>query len=159
MAARFTDAEIAGLLTEPKRLPADFRTRLRLLSKRGHKERDLELEGAAGNTFRLKLRQSDYNVLDFSVILAVFVPGSNELFRLKRYNGKSHEHTNQIEGDSFYAFHVHTATQRYQERGEDEDAYALPSTEYADLDAALRSMLNDCGFEVGEEPQLRLFEV
>jgi hypothetical protein len=29
---------------------------------------------------------------------------------LRRCNGKSHEHTNIIESDKFYDFHIHTAT-------------------------------------------------
>jgi hypothetical protein len=43
---------------------------------------------------------------------------------LRRHNGKSHEHTNQIEAGAFYDFHIHRATERYQELGMREDAYA-----------------------------------
>ena len=68
------------------------------------------------------LRQNKINRLDFSVILAVRVPQSNLLFRLRRYNGKSHEHTNHIEGDTFYDYHIHMATERYQEIGTRKDA-------------------------------------
>jgi len=55
--------------------------------------------------------------LDFSIILAYCPEASNQLFRLRRYNGKSHEHTNTIEADKFYNYHIHTATERYQELG------------------------------------------
>ena len=53
------------------------------------------------------------------------VPQSNRVFRLRRYNGKSHEHTNPIEKEIFYDFHIHTATERYQVlENKKEDTYA-----------------------------------
>ncbi|MBN2311433.1 MAG: hypothetical protein JXR94_20820 [Candidatus Hydrogenedentes bacterium] len=107
--------------------------------------------------YRVILRQSDFNALDFSVVLAVDVPDTNQLFRLRRYNGKSHEHTNHIEGDVFYDFHVHYATERYQETGAREDAFAKPSDRFGDWNAALLCMFEDCGFEAPEDPQGRLF--
>ena len=90
--------------------------------KRDTRNRDLELRGDAGSEFSVMLRQNKINRLDFSVILAVRVPQSNLLFRLRRYNGKSHEHANHIEGDTFYDYHIHMATERYQEIGTREDA-------------------------------------
>lgn len=117
MAVTYTDAEIARLLAEEKPLPADWQQRFRLSSKLGHDERELIVAGRAGSQFRVIFRKSRSNSLDFSVILGVDIPLSNRLFRLRRYNGKSHEHTNQIEGDSFYDFHIPMATERYQLRG------------------------------------------
>ena len=73
------------------------------------------VSGAA--EFRIILRRNHINPLDFSVILAVRVPNSNQLFRLRRYNGNSHEHTNKIENEKLHDFHIHLATKRYQERG------------------------------------------
>ena len=58
------------------------------------------------------MRQNRINLLDFSVILAVRVPQLNQVFRLRRYNGRSHEHTNQIESVTFHDFHIHFATER-----------------------------------------------
>jgi hypothetical protein len=52
----------------------------------------------------LVLRQSILNPLDFSIILAYRPPKSNQLFRLQRYNGKSHEHTNLSKGKHFMIF-------------------------------------------------------
>jgi hypothetical protein len=115
MAARLTDKEIKALIAETKPLPADYIARTQTKPKRGHKERELELTGKNGSEFRLILRQSLLNSLDFSVILAYQVPGKNQSLRLRRYNGKSHEHTNKLESQTFYDFHVHTATERYQE--------------------------------------------
>jgi hypothetical protein len=113
MAAKYSDAEIQALLAEKKPLPEDFRSKIRLREKRGHKEQELDIEGVNGNQFRLILRQSSFNGLDFSVILAYCPTGSNQVFRLRRYNGKSHEHTNIIESEKFFDYHIHTATERY----------------------------------------------
>jgi hypothetical protein len=159
MAATYSDQEIAALLQERKPLPADWRTNLRLRpTKRGHEERDLELPGDAGGEFRLILRQNKINPLDFSIILAVRVPNSSTIFRLRRYNGKSHEHTNHIEGQTFYDFHIHIATERYQHIGTREDAYAEPTDRYGDFHGALRCLFKDANLDPPPEPQGRLFE-
>ena len=118
-----------------------------------HQERDLTLSGDAGSEFRLILRQNEVNPFDFSIILAVRVPRSNHLFRIRRYNGKSHEHTNHIEQVTFYDFHIHIATQRYQELGTREDAYAEPTGPYADFRGALRCLIGDTNLDIPPDPQ------
>ena len=158
MAGTYSDQEIAALIQERKPLPADWRARVRLRPKRGHEERDLELTGDRGSEFRMILRQNRINRLDFSLILAVRVPQSNQLFRLRRYNGKSHEHTNHIEDQTFYDFHIHMATERYQEIGTREDAYAEPTDRYGDFHGALRCLIDDANLEVPPEAQGQLFE-
>jgi len=158
MAAKYSDADIESLLQEGKPLSKDFRSKIRLRDKRGHKEQELDIQGASGNRFRLILRQNQFNALDFSIILACFPGDSNQLFRLRRYNGKSHEHTNTIELDRFYDYHIHLATERYQELGMREDAYAKPSDRFSDFNTAVNCMLSDCGFDVPEDPQLKMFE-
>ena len=45
---------------------------------------------------------------------------------------------------SFDDFHIHRATQRYQEFGFDEDAYAEVTDKYSDLPSALNSFVKDC---------------
>ena len=77
---------------------------------------------------------------------------------MRRHNGKSHEHTNQIERNTFYDFHIHMATERYQEFGTREDAYAEITERFGDYESALRCLVDDCGFELPPEPQLSLFE-
>lgn len=158
MAATYSDQEIATLVQESKGLPADWRNRVQLRPKRGHDQRDLDLKGDAGSEFRLILRQNRINPLDFSIILAVRVPQSNALFRLRRYNGKSHEHTNHIEGKTFYDFHIHMATERYQQIGTREDAYAELTDRYGDFHGALRCLLDDANFDIPPEAQTSLFE-
>jgi len=98
-------------------------------------------------------RQSSFNPLDFSIILGCYRPDSNKIFRLRRYNGKSHEHTNRIEGNPFYDFHIHTATERYQNLGMHEDSYAEPTESFSDFFSAMECMLKDCGFGALKAPQ------
>ena len=148
MAIILTDADIARLLTEPKTLPVDFQSRLQPRPKTGHKERDLDIVGQNGSEFQIIVRQSSFNPLDFSVILGYSLPKSGVLFRLRRYNGRSHQHTNQIEEITFYDFHIHTATERYQDAGYAEEHFAEVTDRYVDLNGAIRCLTNDCAFEL-----------
>ena len=157
MAVIYSDQEIESLVQELKPLPSSWRDRTRLQSKRGHQERHLDQTGGARSEFSLILRQSTNNRFDFSIILAVRIPRSNQLFRLRRCNGRSHEHTNHIEGVTFYDFHMHFATERYQALGAREDAYAEPTDRYGDFHGALRCLIADANFEVPPEPQGHLF--
>lgn len=158
MAAKYSDQEIEMFINERKSLPDDYKSKIKLKEKRGHKEQELNVEGENGNKFRLILRQGNINPMDFSIILVLCPPDTTQSFRLRRYNGKSHEHTNSIEGNTFYNFHIHMATERYQELGTREDTYAEPVDSFDEFQSALSSMLNDCGFDVPQEPQQALFE-
>jgi len=158
MGRHFSDQEITSLLGEKKPLPDDWQKRTKMRPKRGHKERDLEIDGISGGRYRLILRESEVNPLAFSVILAVYLPGTSTLFRLRRYNGKGHEHTNLIEGETFYDFHIHTATERYQELGAREDAYAEPTERFSDLRGAVRCLIQDANLSIPKDPQGCLFE-
>ncbi|MDA8336810.1 MAG: hypothetical protein M0Z41_17785 [Peptococcaceae bacterium] len=148
MTARYSDIEIALLIAEQKPLSSDFHLRIQFRTKRGHKERELDVNGVNGSQFRLILRQSLLNSLDFSAILAYRPPDSSQLFRLRRYNGKSHEHTNTLEKVTFYDFHIHMATERYQDAGAREDAYAEPTDCFSDYSKAVEYLLNDCNFKL-----------
>jgi hypothetical protein len=152
-----TDAEIAALISEPKQLESDFRSKLQLRPKQGHKERELDITGATGSEFRLILRQSLFNILDFSAILAYSGKSSSQVFRLRRYNGKSHEHTNKIERQTIYDFHIHFATERYQHSGLREDAYAEATNRYGDFQGALSCLIQDCGLVLPSNEEELLF--
>jgi hypothetical protein len=152
----FDEAQINGLLHEQKTLPRNYTERIQLKTKRGHRERELELSGDSGSEFRLILRQSSFNVLDFSIILSYRPPSTSQFFRLRRYNGKSHEHTNQLERQKFYGFNIHQATERYQDSGLREDAYAEITDRYADFSGALECMIADCAFQISPDSSLSL---
>lgn len=159
VAVFYSDDEIQRLLAEPKPLPPDYRARIRPREKRGHSEQELVIQGQHGSEFRLLYRQSLFNPFDFSVILGVCPPQSNQTFRLRRYNGRSHPHTNTLEQVTFYDFHIHTATSRYQEIGAREDWYAEPTSRFADVHTALNCMMEDCSFILPPRDQGALFEV
>jgi len=157
MVARFSDEDIGALLQETKLAPADYRAALGSRKpKRGHEEAKLIVSRADGGEFSIRVRQSTRDPLDFSVILAVRPADSYSPFRLRRYNGR-HEHTNRIERDRFDACHIHMATQRYQERGFVEEAYAEPSDRFYDVESAIRCLIEDCNVQVPEDTQRTLF--
>jgi hypothetical protein len=70
----------------------------------------------------------------------------------------SHWHTNHIEGERFYDYHIHEATERYQEFGAKEEGYAAISERFSTLEEAIGCMFDDCGFEMPDDAQGRLFE-
>lgn len=75
------------------------------------------------------------------------MPGFNTVFRLRRYNGKSHVHTNTLESQTVKGFHIHYATERYQRySGAKEEGFAIATDRYQSLDSAIDCMLADCGF-------------
>ena len=161
MPITYLDQEIASFVQERKPLPSDWRNRVCLRSKRGHDERQLDIVGEGNSEFRIILRRNQINQLDFSVILTVRSPSSNQFFRLRRCNGNSHPHTNTIENETFDDFHIHLATERYQQIGAKEDAYAQTTDRYSDYQGALACMIHDANLVVPndpDDPQGRLFE-
>lgn len=142
--ARFTDEMIAALLSEEKVLPigVDITT----LLKRSNKQRSMDFLGVKGDKFRVFVRQNEIQPADFSAILTYIPLQSNTEFRLRRYNGKSHEHTNRIEKRTFFDFHIHTATARYQDLGGCEDGFAQPTDRFHDVEGALQCLFIDCAF-------------
>lgn len=159
----YSDQEIAQLIAEPKILCSDWNTKVQLRETRVCKTNDFEIEGTNRTKFRIILRQSRFNPLDFCIILGSYPTNSNKLFHLKlfhlkRYDGKSHEHTNPIEKVKFYDFHIHIATGRYQVYGNgEEDKYAEPTDRFTNYGEAFQCLLNDCGFCLPHNPQLNLF--
>ena len=157
MSILLTDAEIAALISEPKQLEPGYMSKLQLRAKQGHRERELDITGAIGSEFRLILRQSLHSIFDFSAIIAYSVKASSQVFRLRRYNGKSHEHTNKLERQTFYDFHIHFATERYQHSGLREDAFAEVTNRYGDFQGALSCLIQDCGLVLPSNGQELLF--
>jgi hypothetical protein len=142
------DSEIRALITESKIIPDGLCPLTRQIERNHHRRREFEVTGASGNLFMLSTRQSMLNVVDFSVILGYKMPGINTILRLRRYNGKSHYHSNAIEKDGFRDFHKHTATERYQRIGGlKEDHFAEIDNRYWNLESAVRCLLEDCGFQ------------
>lgn len=147
MADVLTDQEIAELIDEPKRVPADWRGRLaaRAGKREDQHERGIEVTGDRGSVFRLIARQDRRFPHQFSAVLAYRRPGSNVLFRLRRYNGP-HRHPNRLERTVVNGCHKHIATERYQLAGWSEEAYAESDKRYTDLAGALTALFGDCAF-------------
>jgi hypothetical protein len=154
------DQEIEALIAEPKKMKCSPGDLLDLKSAQGHVGKTVDIDGADEHRFKLIIRRSNFNVLDFSAILGFVLP-NNVVFRLRRYNGKSHQHRNSIEGTApFYDFHIHYATTRYQQVGnKDEESFALSSDKYSDLWTAISCLVVDCNISYPNDSQLSIFEV
>lgn len=115
---------------------------------------EVSVSGSAGSRFKVLARRSTLDVNDFSIILGWERPEVTGIFRLLRCNGLSHRHRNKLEGDRFFAFHIHRATERYQLAGFDEDGFAEPATNYIDYGGAARHFAELCGFDPPEQQEL-----
>jgi len=164
-----SDSEIAGLLNERKVLPRNWERRLapRTTPGQAHLRRSFALKGEEGHQFVIDVRQNPNSLLDFSVILS-FLDTDGHRYILIRFNGKHQsQHTNKWEkknkqpnAEFRNAFHVHTATERYQEEGFSIDGYAKITDSYSSFETALRAFADSNGFvpEGGDAAQGRLFE-
>ncbi len=146
MDVTYTDDQIAELIAEPKPI---FMNQWRVTYKRSHREESMEIQGDAGNKFRIirrinEIDESDES--DFSIILGVTHPRTSKFFRLLRYDGNNHEHTNHIESTRIYDFHIHRATERYQKSIYPDDGYAEVTGRYTDIDGAFACIYADAGF-------------
>jgi hypothetical protein len=143
-----TDQRIGELISEPKIIPIGLLGTSKPMSMRNsHYQKGFEFDSELGNKFAVKVRQASLNPMNFSVILGYVIPGTYSVFRLRRYNGKSHFHSNPLENQpAFYDYHVHTATERYQRAHLDPDHFAVITNNFWDLPTAINALINECGF-------------
>ena len=146
-----TNAEIQDLIDEPKLIDCSPVSLLRNMKSRGgralshiyHSHRFPRAEGEGD--WLIYLRRNKLKPLDFSCGLGFIPQGRNQAFMLRRYNGKSHEHTNRLERQRpFYDFHIHQATERYQTSSYSDEHYAMITDGYVDLAGALKCLIDDC---------------
>ena len=104
MVVMHTDKQVDAFVEERKPLPANWQHRTRWRAKCGQDGRYPDVNGEKGTEFRLILRRTRVNGVDYSIILAVLVRRAAQVFRLRRYNGRSHEHTNEIENGTLCDF-------------------------------------------------------
>lgn len=157
MSYYFTDNEIDELITEEKTHSGTLSEIMKFKESDGHKRTSFEISRSDGSKFIIKLRQNTINIYDFSAIIAFQEKDTNKDFKLRRYNGKSHEHTNKIEGKKFYNFHIHFATQRYQDMERKEESFAEKTGRYSNIQGALDCLLKDCNIKLKEDTQMGLF--
>jgi len=154
----YKDPEILALINEEKLLPQYYlRDLFNFRDVNQHIESKISVPGKNGSQFVVILRRNLINTLDFSVILSVAKPLSNQIFILRRYNGKSHPHYNRIEKTLFYDFHIHEATERYQSLGMHPESNAYPTDRYTNFEEAIFCLLSDCSFKKPDDQQQELF--
>jgi len=151
-----TDEQIDSLVREAKETDVVTALPSRMRDKGAHREAQAEVTGENGSRFRVIARQSRLNPFDFSAILGAIPTGQTRVVRLRRYNGRSHEHTNKLEGTRLSGYHIHLATERYQKAGLEADGYAEAASGYTDLRTALECLARDCHFRPSDGSQLGL---
>ena len=160
-----SDSEIAALIGEAKPLPPNWQTRLRPRPKANaqFEQRELDIPISGGRRFKIVIKKSILNLFDFSIIL-MFQDTDGSEFRLTRYNGRhSSRHSNKWEkmrdlpNSQFEpAFHIHVATERYQQASLKIDGYAEVTDMYNDYPSALEAFLSGCCFQRDDPAQKRL---
>ena len=151
MDIKYTDQQIAALIKERKVLLDDWRDQL-------DKNNSLYIIGENGSRFRIITNLNEKYPSDFSVVLAVIDPKTGAIFRIRRYNGMpKRSHNNKIEKQKIYGYHIHFATERYQERDYDEETYAEETNRYNNLEGALQCLIQDANLELPAQLELRLF--
>ena len=161
-----TDELIDSLVRETKILPSNWSRRLRTRPKSGfqYRQSELEITSNTGHQFKIVIRDNSINQLDFSIIL-IYEADDNSTYIPRRYNGMHNSfHTNRYEklrdlsnAQFGPAFHIHMATERYQESDLKIDGYAEVTDRYNDLSSAINSFIQDCGMFESESTQVRLF--
>lgn len=152
-----SDKKIEMLIQKRKFLPVEWCQKFIAKPKNGHTDYHLSVPSDTGYDFEIIRRESSYDPSNFSVVLGVYVPGEKDLFRLRRYNGDNHTHTNPLEKNEVRGFHIHMTTEKYQrKRLQDKririDDYAVSTTCYQDIKGALRCLIKDANFQ--ETPTL-----
>ena len=162
-----TDREIQDLIDEPKQMNRSAGSLLQGMKiKRGrgtsYQQNSLKFSRSNGEgEWLIYLRCNRENPFDFSCGLGFIPKGRGQAFTLIRYNGKSHQHTNRLENEeTFYDFHIHRATEKYQKSSYDDEHHAQPTDLYTNLHGAFKILLADCkATDVNsDDRQTRLFE-
>ncbi|MCC7307593.1 MAG: hypothetical protein IT173_08505 [Acidobacteria bacterium] len=140
-----TDRKIAELLQMRKRVTYPG---TRAKNKDGHEQfnykvissDDADLEFSLYTRQNLRAGMED----DFSCGVSWLAP-NGEVLTLARYNGSSHPHRNQIEGNVLSCeSHIHTATERYIRANKKAEGFAVPTDRYRTLKGALHCLASDC---------------
>lgn len=155
-----TDDDISDLLEEAKSLPQDYVKQLKPArkSRMQYSQAELTVTGERGSEFKVVIRKNLLDPLDFSVILVYLPKEEGRGFVLRRYNGK-HIHKNHLEGTELNDFHVHMATERYQQAGLKPEGYAEVTDGYASVPQATECLFRDANFQRGSDRRLNGYGV
>lgn len=147
MKGALSDGEIALLVKEAKRLSKRHPNALRMRSRDGFEQFDTDLEGEK-HTFHLRIRRSEYDNMDFSVIVSWDEDETGREIVLRRYNGSAQPpHKNPIEGTTIQGFHTHEATHRYWKKYDKPEKFAALDGRFRNVAEALRCAVQDCNIE------------
>jgi len=148
------------LLEELKTLPRDYVRHLKVVkkSRMQYSQAELPVTGELGSEFKVVIRKNLHDPLDFSVILVYLPREEGKGFILRRYNGK-HIHKNHLEGNELHDYHVHMATERYQQAGLKPEGYAEVSDGYASVQQATECLFRDANFQRGSDRRLNGYGV
>ena len=158
MEIRYNDGEIAAFISEPKQLPDNYMKILLPDAEKCQNQRTVDITGNNGYVFRIFVKKHHKYEENFSIGFGVKRNNSKDIFILKRYNCKQ-QHTNFLESETIFGYHIHTATQRYQEIGRKSEGYAEQTTRYNNALGALKCLIADCNFKKPPVDQYELFEV
>ena len=127
-------------------------------ASRQYSQSELLVSGELGSEFKVVIRKNLLDPLDFSVVLVYLPREEGKGFILRRYNGK-HIHRNHLEGNELHDFHVHMATERYQQAGLKAEGYAEVSGGYASVQQATECLFRDANFQRGSDRRLNGYGV
>ena len=146
-----SDIEIKNLIEDVKPMSVKSIRNInpKLKEKRMHKEAELNIVSETERNFKLIIRVNTIDMFDFSIIL-MYTDEQGKSYILRRYNGK-HPHKNKLEGTTLWDFHIHYATERYQQQGYRIESYAETTDSYSNWTEALNKMLDDCNFKRDEQ--------
>ncbi|MCA0448009.1 MAG: hypothetical protein LCH54_17465 [Bacteroidetes bacterium] len=140
-----TDDKIADLINCQKRLT---NPQARVVIKDGHEQINFNVIATddSGYKFEVYKRKNTRDGMDddFSCGL-LWISPNGEVLTLRRYNGSSHNHRNQLEKNQLGStHHIHFASEKYIKANKKAEGFAEPSTRYKTLDGALHCLLSDC---------------
>ena len=140
-----TDEKINDLLKCPKQLNNPM---ARSKNKDGHEQYNFTATATdgSGHIFEIYKRQNLREGMedDFSCGISWIAPNGEPL-TLRRYNGSSHDHPNQIEQTRIgYNCHIHIATERYIKANKKPEGFAEVTNRYNSISGALHCLVKDC---------------
>ena len=139
-----TDIKITELLSIAKHVKNPG---TRSKEKDGHEQYNYKLHSETDDSeFELYTRQNLREGMedDFSCGISWLSP-NGESFTLKRYNGPSHKHKNQLEETLLeLKTHIHLSTEKYVRANRKPEGFAEETNRYHSLKGALHCLVVDC---------------
>ncbi len=140
-----TDDSIADLLNCTKLLT---NPKARCIIKEGHEQVNYKVKATDGSDHEFEVYKRQNLRLgmedDFSCGISWIAPNGESL-TLKRYNGSSHDHSNQLEKMRLgQSCHVHIATEKYIKANRKAEGFAERTDRYTSLGGAMHCLVKDC---------------